>query len=48
MHAFLGRATERGIHRLADEVTAAFKHLRRKGTLVERVHLDPVTFAATL
>lgn len=48
MQAFLLRATERGIHRLAGEVTAALQHLLRKGTLVERVHLDPATFAATL
>jgi DNA sulfur modification protein DndD len=48
MQEFLRRATERKIDRLATLITESFRFLLRKQTLVERVAIDPATFAITL
>jgi DNA sulfur modification protein DndD len=48
MREFLGRATERKIDRLSDLITESFRFLLRKQTMVERIHIDPATFAITL
>ena len=48
MREFLARATERKIHRLSDLITESFRFLLRKRTMVERIHIDPSTFAITL
>jgi DNA sulfur modification protein DndD len=48
MQEFLRRATERKIDRLAAFITESFRFLLRKQTLVERVVIDPATFAITL
>jgi DNA sulfur modification protein DndD len=48
MQEFLRRATERKIDRLATLITESFRFLLRKQTLVERVVIDPATFAITL
>lgn len=48
MQEFLRRATERKIDRLSETITEAFRFLLRKRTLVERILIDPTTFAVTL
>ena len=48
MQAFLQRATERKIDRLSALITASFRELLRKKTLVERILIEPATFAITL
>jgi DNA sulfur modification protein DndD len=48
MQEFLRRATERTINRLSALITESFRFLLRKRTLVERILIDPVTFAITL
>lgn len=48
MKEFLRRATASKIDRLAQQVTDAFRYLLSKKTLVERVLIDPETFAITL
>lgn len=48
MQEFLARATERKIDRLSELITESFRFLLRKQTMVERIHIDPVTFAITL
>ena len=48
MQEFLARATERKIDRLSDLITESFRFLLRKQTMVERIHIDPATFAITL
>jgi DNA sulfur modification protein DndD len=48
MREFLSRATERKIDRLSDLITESFRFLLRKQTMVERIHIDPSTFAITL
>ncbi len=48
MQEFLQRATERKIDRLSELITASFRFLLRKQTMVERIHIEPSTFAITL
>ena len=48
MQEFLRRATRSKIDRLAMLVTESFRFLLRKQSLVERVCIDPETFAITL
>lgn len=48
MRAFLERATARKIDRLAARIGESFRYLLRKQTLVERVAIDPATFAIAL
>ena len=48
MQEFLARATERKIDRLSELITESFRFLSRKQTMVERIHIDPATFAITL
>ena len=48
MQVFLGRVTARKIDRLSAFVTESFRFLLRKQTLVERILIDPATFAITL
>jgi DNA sulfur modification protein DndD len=48
MQEFLRRATARKIDRLAGLITESFRYLLRKQTLVQRVGIDPETFAITL
>lgn len=48
MLTFLQRATERKIDRLSALITESFRHLLRKRTLVERILIEPSTFAITL
>jgi DNA sulfur modification protein DndD len=48
MQDFLRRATERKIDRLSGLITESFRYLLRKQTLVERILIDPATFAVTL
>lgn len=48
MQEFLKRATERKIDRLSGTITESFQFLLRKRTLVERILIDPTTFAVTL
>lgn len=48
MQEFLRRATERKIDRLSGTITESFRFLLRKRTLVERILIDPTTFAVTL
>ncbi len=48
MQEFLRRATEGKIDRLATLITESFRFLLRKQTLVERIAIDPATFAITL
>jgi DNA sulfur modification protein DndD len=45
---FLARATERKIDRLSELITDSFRFLLRKQTMVERIHIDPLTFGITL
>jgi DNA sulfur modification protein DndD len=48
MQEFLARATERKIDRLSELITESFRYLLRKQTMVERIHIDPSSFAITL
>jgi DNA sulfur modification protein DndD len=48
MQEFLHRATARKIDRLSELITESFRFLVRKKTLVERILIDPTTFAITL
>ncbi len=48
MQVFLRRATENKIGRLAECITESFRFLLRKKALVERVVIDPSTFAIEL
>jgi DNA sulfur modification protein DndD len=48
MQDFLLRVTERKIDRLSGFITDAFRFLVRKQTLVERILIDPATFAIAL
>jgi DNA sulfur modification protein DndD len=48
MQEFLRRATEQKIDRLSALITESFRFLLRKQTLVERISVDPGTFAITL
>jgi DNA sulfur modification protein DndD len=48
MQVFLRRATERKIDRLSELITESFRFLLHKRTLVERILIDPSTFAVTL
>src|SRR5438105_8144581 len=48
MGEFLERATEQKIDRLSGLITESFRFLLRKQTLVERILIDPGTFAITL
>jgi DNA sulfur modification protein DndD len=48
MRNFLRLATHRKIDRLSELVTDSFRFLLRKKTLVQRVTIDPRTFAITL
>lgn len=48
MKNFLRLATHRKIDRLSELVTDSFRYLLRKKTLVQRVMIDPETFAITL
>jgi DNA sulfur modification protein DndD len=45
---FLGQVTARKIDRLSEFVTESFRFLLRKQTLVERIAIDPGSFAITL
>jgi DNA sulfur modification protein DndD len=48
MQVFLERVAARKIDRLSAYITESFRFLLRKQTLVERILIDPVTFAITL
>jgi DNA sulfur modification protein DndD len=48
MQVFLVRVTERKIDRLSALITESFRFLLRKQTLIERISIDPATFAITL
>jgi DNA sulfur modification protein DndD len=48
MQVFLQRATEEKIDRLSRLITESFRFLLRKQTLVERIRIEPTTFAVTL
>lgn len=48
MKDYLRRATQRKIDHLSQLVTESFRYLLRKQTLVERVAIDPDSFAITL
>jgi len=48
MQDFLRRATDRKIDRLSGLITESFRFLLRKKTMVERILIDPGTFAITL
>jgi DNA sulfur modification protein DndD len=48
MQEFLHRVTERKIDRLSLLITESFRFLLRKQTLVERIFIDPASFAITL
>jgi DNA sulfur modification protein DndD len=48
MHEFLRRATERKIDRLSGLISESFRFLLRKQSMVERILIDPKTFAITL
>ena len=48
MQEFLRRATDRKIDRLSGLITESFRFLSRKKLLVERILIDPGTFAITL
>ncbi len=48
MQDYLRRATQRKIDRLSELVTESFRYLLRKQTLVQRVLIDPESFAITL
>ncbi|MBY0526822.1 MAG: DNA sulfur modification protein DndD [Gemmataceae bacterium] len=48
MRVFLERVTARKIDRLSSFITESFRFLLRKQSLVERIWIDPATFAITL
>ena len=48
MQEFLNRVTAQKIDRLSSLITESFKYLLRKGTFVQRIAIDPLTFAITL
>ncbi len=48
MQDFLRRATDRKIDRLSGLITESFRFLSRKKSMVERILIDPGTFAITL
>jgi DNA sulfur modification protein DndD len=48
MQVFLQRVTAHKIDRLSGFITESFRYLLRKRTLVERILIDPATFAITL
>src|SRR5438309_2885147 len=48
MGQFLERATQQKIDRLSALITESFRFLLRKQTLVERILINPSTFAVTL
>jgi DNA sulfur modification protein DndD len=48
MQVFLQRVTAHKIDRLSGFITESFRFLLRKQTLVERILIDPTTFAITL
>jgi len=48
MQVFLQRVTERKIDQLSLLITESFRYLLRKQTFVERITIDPATFAITL
>jgi DNA sulfur modification protein DndD len=48
MREFLVKATERKIDRLSDLISESFRFLCRKQTMVERIHIEPASFAVTL
>lgn len=48
MTEFMHKATERKIDRLSSLITDSFRYLLRKSSLVERIQIDPGTFAVTL
>lgn len=48
MREFLTRATERKIERLSGLITESFRFLLRKQSMIERITIDPSTFAITL
>jgi DNA sulfur modification protein DndD len=48
MQVFLRQATERKIDRLSGLITESFRFLLRKKSMVERILIDPATFAITL
>jgi DNA sulfur modification protein DndD len=48
MQEFLRRATAQKIDQLSALITESFRYLLRKQTLVERILIDPETFAITL
>ena len=45
---FLQQVTARKIDRLSSLITDSFRFLLRKGSLVERIAIHPMTFAITL
>ncbi len=48
MRSFLEKATHTKIERLSRYVTESFRFLLRKTTLVERIHIDPISFRIVL
>lgn len=48
MRTFLHRVTAKKIDRLSGFITESFRFLLRKQTLIERILIDPATFAITL
>ncbi|MBP3954938.1 DNA sulfur modification protein DndD [Gemmata sp. G18] len=48
MTEFMRRATEKKIDRLSGLITDSFRYLLRKESLVERIQIEPSTFAVTL
>jgi len=48
MKQFLSRATHNKIDRLSELISQSFRYLLHKTTLVQRVQIDPDTFAITL
>jgi DNA sulfur modification protein DndD len=48
MQEFLRRSTAQKIDRLSALITESFRYLLRKQTLIERISVDPETFAITL
>lgn len=48
MQEFLQRVTARKIDRLSALITESFRFLLRKQEFVERIYIDPATFAITL
>jgi DNA sulfur modification protein DndD len=48
MQEFLAQVTARKIDRLSGLITESFRFLLRKGSLIERITIDPETFGITL